>query len=45
MDKKNSNVIRMILMDENNKEFILKEVDAEIMNNSMEIVNNRLNLI
>jgi len=45
MDKKNSNVIRMILMDENNKEFILKEVDAEIMINSMEIVNNRLNLI
>ena len=45
MDKKNSNVIRMILMDENKKEFILKEVHSEIMNNSMEIVNNRLNLI
>lgn len=45
MDKKNSDVIRMILMDENNKKFILKEVDAEIMNNSMQIVNNRLNLI
>jgi 3-dehydroquinate synthase len=45
MDKKNSDVVRMILMDENNKEFILKEVDAEIMNNSMEKVNKRLSLI
>lgn len=45
MDKKNSDVIRMILMDENNKEFILKKSDAEIMKKSMEIVNKRLKLI
>jgi 3-dehydroquinate synthase len=45
MDKKNTNVIRMILMDESNKVFVLKEVDPEIMINSMNIVNSRLNLI
>jgi 3-dehydroquinate synthetase len=45
MDKKNSDVVRMILMDETKKQFVLKEVDAGLMNKSMEIVNNRLNLI
>ena len=45
MDKKNTNGIRMILMDEGKKEFVLKKVDKEIMENSMKIVNNRMKLI
>jgi 3-dehydroquinate synthase len=45
MDKKNSDVVRMILMDENKKEFVLKEVDEGIMSKSMNLVNKRLRLI
>jgi 3-dehydroquinate synthase len=45
MDKKNTDVVRMILLDETNKDFILKELDEQLMNKSMECVNNRLKLI
>jgi 3-dehydroquinate synthase len=45
MDKKNSDVVKMILMDENKKEFILKEVEEEMMSKSMCIVNQRMKLL
>lgn len=45
MDKKNSNVIRMILMNEPAREFILSEVDKEVMYSSFRKVINRLQLI
>lgn len=45
MDKKNSSVVRMILMNESTRKFILSEVDREVMSNSLRVVNSRLQLI